>query len=140
MMDHADTGRQGALDGRGNLSRRALVEFTAWFLRACVGQVGSMAALCDPDGLAARLRAHVVRDGRFPPEAASVLAEATLRGGMTRADAERASGLGRRAAPALVAALVEDGLLASDAPDGPVRPRFPTRAAGALFPGLLPLA
>ena len=33
MMDHADMPRQGDPDGRGNLSRRALAEFTAWFLR-----------------------------------------------------------------------------------------------------------
>ena len=31
-MDRADTPRQGDLDGRGNLSERALVEFSEWFL------------------------------------------------------------------------------------------------------------
>jgi Fic family protein len=42
MMDYADSPRQGDLDGRGNLSRRALAEFTAWFLKACLDQVGFM--------------------------------------------------------------------------------------------------
>lgn len=36
MMDHADTPRQGDLDGRGNLSQRALVECTTWFLQVCL--------------------------------------------------------------------------------------------------------
>src|SRR5262249_40090868 len=31
MMDFADEPRQGDLDGRGNLSRAALVEFVTWF-------------------------------------------------------------------------------------------------------------
>jgi Fic family protein len=35
MMDYADTPRMNDLDGRGNLSLRALKEFTLWFLR-CV--------------------------------------------------------------------------------------------------------
>ncbi|MFO1033172.1 MAG: hypothetical protein U1E15_03475 [Hyphomicrobiales bacterium] len=34
MMDHADMPRQGDLDGRGNLSLRALVAFSEWFLRS----------------------------------------------------------------------------------------------------------
>ena len=42
MMDHADMPRQGDLDGRGNLSRRALQEFTVWFLSACLDQVTFM--------------------------------------------------------------------------------------------------
>lgn len=32
MMDMADMPRQGALDGRGNLSQKALIAFTKWFL------------------------------------------------------------------------------------------------------------
>ena len=41
-MDRADTPRQGDLDGRGNLSRRALVDFTLWFLKVCIDQVTFM--------------------------------------------------------------------------------------------------
>src|SRR5580692_10923796 len=39
MMDHADMPRQGDLDGRGNLSQRALGEFVFWFLRVALDQV-----------------------------------------------------------------------------------------------------
>ena len=38
MMDYADTPRQGDLDGRGNLSQKALQEFVLWFLRVCLDQ------------------------------------------------------------------------------------------------------
>ena len=52
MMDHADTPRQGDLDGRGNLSRRALAEFTEWFLKVCLDQVTFMSGLFALDTLA----------------------------------------------------------------------------------------
>src|SRR5208337_4016643 len=44
MMDHADMRRQGDLDGRGNLSRRTLNEFIAWFLKLCLDQVSFMSS------------------------------------------------------------------------------------------------
>ena len=45
MMDYADRPRQGDLDGRGNLSRQALSDFTAWFLKVCLDQVTFMGGL-----------------------------------------------------------------------------------------------
>ena len=56
MMDLADTPRQGDLDGRGNLSERALVDFVTWFLRVALDQVTFMSELFDLDNLATRLR------------------------------------------------------------------------------------
>ncbi len=52
--------RQGDLDGRGNLSRRALAEFTAWFPRVCLDQVTFMDSLFALDRLADRLKLYVV--------------------------------------------------------------------------------
>src|SRR6266851_3840123 len=45
MMDHADMPRQGDLDGRGNLSQRALADFVTWFLRVCLDQITFMTSL-----------------------------------------------------------------------------------------------
>jgi hypothetical protein len=42
MMDLADTPRQGDLDGRGNLSERALIDFVTWFLKVALDQVTVM--------------------------------------------------------------------------------------------------
>src|SRR5277367_5888257 len=56
MMDYADTPRQGDLDGRGNLSLKALNEFTVWFLRVCLDQVTFMSGLFALDTLVERLR------------------------------------------------------------------------------------
>ena len=41
MMDLADMPGQGDLDGRGNLSLKALKKFVLWFFRVCLDQVSS---------------------------------------------------------------------------------------------------
>ena len=80
MMDLADTPRQGDLDGRGNLSQKALGEFTHWFLRVCLDQVKFMTSLFELDSLGSRLRDYVARDKTLKPEAARLLQEALIRG------------------------------------------------------------
>jgi hypothetical protein len=55
MMDHADMPRQGSCDGRGNLSERALEEFTLWFLKIGLDQITFMCGLFEIDALDRRL-------------------------------------------------------------------------------------
>jgi Fic family protein len=137
MMDYADSPRQGDLDGRGNLSRRALAEFTEWFLKVCLDQVTFMGGLFALDTLVSRLKAYVERRD-LKPEAFSLLEQALQRGELPRGDAARVTGLRERSARDLLGALVADGILASDTPKGPVSLRFPLDAAEMLFPALLP--
>ena len=59
MMDRADSPREGDFDGRGNLSRKALVEFTQWFLEIALDQVKYMSSLFEIDALARRLKMYV---------------------------------------------------------------------------------
>ena len=139
MMDYADTPRQGDLDGRGNLSQRALTEFTVWFLKVCLDQVTFMAGLFALDTLSTRLQLYVERKG-LKPEAFDLLKQVLQRGEVPRGDAARITGLGERTARDLLGALVADGILASDTPKGPVSLRFPLGAAEVLFPALFPQA
>jgi Fic family protein len=139
MMDHADMPRQGDLDGRGNLSRRALNEFIAWFLKVCLDQVNFMTGLFDLDGLVGRLKLYVERRN-FKPEAFSLLEQTLQRGELQRGDADRVTGLKERTARDLLGSLVGDGILASDTPKGPVSLRFPLDAIEVLFPSLFPEA
>jgi Fic family protein len=138
MMDHADTPRQGDLDGRGNLSQRALIEFTLWFLRVCLDQVTFMASLFDLDTLARRLRSYVERDEKLKPESARLLEEALIRGTFERGEVSRIAGLPERTARRVLNDLIATGLLASDTPKGPVSLRFPADAQEVLFPRLFP--
>ena len=139
MMDYADTPRQGDLDGRGNLSEKALTEYVAWFLRVCLDQVEFTTGLFDLERLGERLKRYADQEG-FKPEAYHLLDETLLRGELPRGDAERVTGLKERTARDLLGSLVEDGILGSDTPKGPVSLRFPMKAVEVLFPRLFPEA
>ncbi len=139
MMDYADTPRQGDRDGRGNLSEEALQGFVIWFMRICLDQVRFMSGLFDLDRLEERLHLYARQEG-FRPEADRLLDEALIRGEVPRGDAERATGLKERTARDLLGALIDDGILGSDTPKGPVSLRFPLKAVETLFPRLFPEA
>jgi Fic family protein len=137
MMDHADMPRQGDLDGRGNLSRRALAEFTAWFLKVCLDQVTFMSDLFALDTLVECLGVYLARRG-LKPEAFALLEQTLQRGELPRGEAARVTGLKERSARDLLGALVADGILGSDTPKGAVSLRFPFDAIEILFPSLFP--
>lgn len=136
MMAYADTPRQGDRDGRGNLSLKALNEFTLWFLRVCLDQVTYMSGLFDLRTLGDRLT-HMVRlDPYMKPEAAALLRAALHRGEFPRGEAGAITGLAERTARDVLSTLVQQGLLGSENPKGPVSLRFPTRTHEVLFPRL----
>ena len=138
MMDHADTPRQGERDGRGNLSERALEEFTLWFLKVCLDQITFMGGLFEIDTLERRLKALVERSDKLKPEASKLLTEALIRGEIERGDAARITGLPERTARRVLNDTIAAGLLASSTPKGPVSLRFPTDVLEILFPRLYP--
>lgn len=139
-MDYADTPRQGDLDGRGNLSQKALQEFVLWFLRVCLDQVTFMSGLFELDGLLQRLRAYVRRAPNLKPESAGLLEEALIRGEFERGEIARITGLPERSARRVLNDVIQLGLLASDTPKGRVSLRFPAHALEDLFPRLYPQA
>ena len=138
MMDHADTPRQGDLDGRGNLSQRALIEFTTWFLRVCRDQIDFMSGLFELDTLGRRLRTYVERSDTLKPQAARLLDEALGRGEFERGEVPRITGLPERTGRRVFNDVVAVGLLASETPKGPVSLRFPADTLDILFPRLFP--
>ena len=87
MMELADMPRQGDLDGRGNLSLKALKEYVHWFLRVCLDQVQFMSGLFDLKELKQRLRTLVARSSALKPQAAALLDEALMRGEFERGEA-----------------------------------------------------
>lgn len=138
MMDLADTPRQGDLDGRGNLSQRALIEFITWFLHVCIDQVTFMTGLFEINTLAKRMQAYVERSHVLKPEAARLLEEALMRGQYDRGEAARITGLPERTARRVFNDVIAAGLLRSETPKGPVSLRFPVEAQDILFPRLFP--
>jgi Fic family protein len=138
MMDYADTPRQGDLDGRGNLSQKALNEFVLWFLRVCLDQMTFMSNLFELDTLASRLRIFVERSDVLKPETVRLLDEALIRGEFERGEASRITGLPERTARRVLNDAVTVGLLGSETPKGKLSLRFPADTLDALFPRLFP--
>lgn len=138
MMDYADTPRQGDRDGRGNLSEKALKEFTLWFLSVCLDQVKFMTSLFEISTLAKRLRAYVAKSESLKPETANILEEALIRGEVERGAIERITGLPERTARRVLNDAIQAGLLESSTPKTPVSLRFPEDALESLFPRLYP--
>jgi len=148
-LSRADAQRQGDTDGRGNLSNRGLVNFCKFFLETCLDQIDYMHQLLGLDAMLNRITGYVrLRAEKIIPaptskhsgiklEAGKVLQEVLLRGEMTRGDAANASGLGRSGRDVL-AQLLDEGLLISSMPKGPVRVNFPTHISTYLFPDLYP--
>ncbi len=137
MMDHADMPRQGDLDGRGNLSLKALNTFITWFLKISLDQVTFMESLFELDSLAKRLKNYCDRQ-EWKPEAFVILEMILLKGEIPRGEASRITGLKERTARALLSSLTENGILGSDTPKGALSLRFPLNAVELLFPNLFP--
>jgi Fic family protein len=138
QMDAADAPRRGDVDGRGNLSRQALLEFTLWFLRVCLDQVRFMSELLELDRLAMRLHRFVETSDNLKPQSNWLLQEALIRGQFDRGEAARITGLPERTARRVLQDTVAAGLLGSDTPKGPVSLRFPAGTLESLFPRLYP--
>jgi len=136
MMDHADSPRQGDLDGRGNLSEKALQEFTQWFLEVCLDQVEFMRAQFELNRLDARYERLVATHDTLKPEASALLKEALQSGQFERGQASRITGVPARTAQRVLQDVIAEGLLASTTPKGPVSLRFPASTLESLFPRL----
>ena len=148
-LSMADAGRRNDLDGRGNLSNEGLIAFCRFFLNICHDQVDYMEELLQLDGVINRIKGYVkLRAERMipgpggqhrgmKPEAAKMIEAVLLRGQLTRGEVAEAAG-SHRTGRDILPQLVEEGILISDMPKGPVRLAFPTHIAGYLFPDLYP--
>lgn len=151
MLAYADSPRQGDLDGRGNLSERALTEFVHFFLGVCLDQIVFMRRMLgfDPspqDGglktrIAACLRYMAATKGEalLKEEAAIPILHAFATGEVTNAEFERMTGLPSRTAQRVLKTVVNHGFLRRGQKRGVEQPfhfDIPLDALPLLFPGL----
>jgi Fic family protein len=145
-LANADAHRRGDLDGRGHLSQSGLYRFCEFFFSICLDQIAFMQKMLDLEGLLPRieqyirLRADHLIPGVDPvrPEALHLIKEAFVFGTFARGQAARLTGLKQRTARTLLSRLIEEGLLTSDTPKGPVRLQFSTHLLPVWFPDLGP--
>lgn len=136
-----DMTRRNDLDGRGNLSQEALVEFTKFFLEICIDQVSFMEQLMQPDRLRSRLMLWAeeeMRIGKLPQKAAQVLEAVLYRGELPRAELATLLGVTDRQARRIASDLSEYGIIVSESARAPWRLAFPATLAPRLMPGLFP--
>ena len=74
----------------------------------------------------------------LPAKSDNVLNAALYRGELPRADVPAIVGTGERQARRVIAALVEQGVLASSSSRAPLRLVFPAKLAARWLPGLFP--
>jgi Fic family protein len=146
LLAAADEPRAGDLDGRGNLSERALVAWIEYVLSLCIDQVRFMSGLLDMEGMKDRIAGCLAFEEKIVQQGVRTEALRALHYlWVTRAELERSDfkgmlGLGDRLATAQVAALVKRGLLVTDSPHGKLRFGVPQHALRFYFPHLWPEA
>ena len=138
----ADQHRQGDLDGRGQLSLKALQAFVRFMLRTCIDQMTYMLEALDRDALRARLERAVAFDERFiaagvKPQTARALHILITQGAVLRNDFKVYMGLGERTAITQLKQLVQLGVVDSPSPKSRlIHPGFPVWFAQLIFPDL----
>jgi Fic family protein len=140
----ADAKRQGDLDGRGHLSEKGLNRFCRFFLDTCLDQIKFMGKMLDLSNLITRieqyirLRSNHLIPGVEPirPEALFLIREAFTFGKFARGQAPRIAGLKERTARNLLSQMINEGMLVSDTPKGPVRINFGAQLLPYWFPEL----
>lgn len=145
-LSNADMARQGALDGRGNLSERMLLEWCVFFVGVCEDQVQFMSEMLDLAALKKRLHALVLVKSQtedaseYRPELVGPLHYVLAAGPLGRGEFVQMTGLGERTGRKSLSRLLADGLLLSESPKGEVSLGFPLDQLHLLFPNLYPEA
>ena len=136
-----DTSCSNDLDGRGNLSEEAMINFTRFFLEICLDQVRFMQDLVEPNKLHTRILMWVeeeIRTGALPSKASAVMEAVLYRGEIPRGDVGRLLGVTDRQSRRITSSLLKAEVLISDSDRMPLRLAFPARLASYWMPGLFP--
>lgn len=146
LLAYADVSRQGDLDGRGELSQKALLEFCEFMLDVALDQVAYMNQLLQLDQMYLRIKSYVQarNDKRLPgmgaikESAALILYHAFVGGKIDRALAIELSGMTERTARRLLAQMKEEGLITETSSRSPLYWQIPEHAEPWYFPQLTP--
>jgi Fic family protein len=147
----ADAQRTNDLDGRGNLSDRALTEFCHFFLTVCLDQANYMNGLLSLQDFLHRLGKYVeLRNAglivdaagkpanSLHPRAAKLLQQLAIEGELTRGAAFQIIEMSDRTGRNILRDLLTEGLVNSKSEKGAIRLGFPAHAANYWFPDLYP--
>lgn len=146
LLDSADAPRQGDLDGRGNLSEKALRAWCEYFVELADDQVTFMTRLLGLEQLKDSISTLMLVRSASPQyknysrQATLALHHVLLAGPTARGEFMTMTGLPERTASRVLAQLVKDRLLVSEGAKSPVTFNFPLDALNILLPNLYPEA
>ena len=142
-MENAGLKRLNAMDGRGNLSNKHLIEFCIFYLNTALGQVKFMLRMLDTDGMVKRISNFVdlmVSRNNMRSEAKYILTDVFLKGKISKPDAMRITGTSDKTLKLITDDLIEKQLLVAKK-EGILMMyyvAYPLVYAPLLFPGLFP--
>jgi Fic family protein len=145
LLAAADDQRRGDVDGRGNLSDKALADFCVFFLEQAVDQVRFIRGLLDIGTLQDRILDYVsveTAKGSAPRNSSDLVLQAFLRGRLERGEALKLLGGAERTARSRLSELLDVGLLVQDGLShrSAIRWGVPVSAGWHYFPQLYPQA
>ena len=136
----ADRGRQSDLDGRGALSDAALAGFGEFFLETVLDQIVFMSGLLDLPSLQTRVERYfqfqALHVQRYREELMRLVRVLVDEGEIPRARVREITGKGATVAAEIIKRGLEEGVLESPSPKGPLRPAFPAAVQEFYFPQL----
>jgi Fic family protein len=138
---NCDLSRRNDLDGRGNLSEEALVDFTRFFLQTCIDQINFMENLMQPNLLRTRILVWTREEielKHLPAQALQILEAILYRGEVSRGEMSEILNVTDRHSRRLIAVLIDKGILISDSARSPLKLAFPAQLAERWMPGLFP--
>lgn len=139
-LDAADQGRRNDLDGRGNLSDSALAAFCVFFLETMLDQIEFMSGLLDLPTLRTRVERYFQFEAlhltRYRGEIMRVVRTLVDEGEIPRTRVREITGKGATVAVEIIKLGLQEGLLATPSPKGPLRPAFPAKVHEFFFPQL----
>ena len=146
LLAAADEPRRGDLDGRGNLSQQALVDWIGYVLSVSQDQVAFMSGLLRLGDIERRIAACLVYEEQTLRSGVRLAALRPLHylfvtdSTLERGEFKAMTGLGERTAGTVLKAMLDRRLLVSDSPQGALRFGLPLQALRFYFPALWPEA
>ncbi|HWQ93387.1 MAG TPA: Fic family protein [Clostridia bacterium] len=136
----ADLGRMNDLDGRGNLSDRALAGFCVFFLETMLDQIEFMSSLLDLPALRTRVERYFQFEAlhfkRYREEVMRVTRTLVDEGEIPRSRVQEITGKAATVSAEIIKLGLEEGYFETPSPKGPLRPAFPAKVHEFYFPQL----
>ena len=139
-LETADCGRQGDLDGRGNLSDAALADFCVFFLETMLDQIQFMSGLLDLPALRTRVERYfqfqALHLKRYREELMRVTRTLVDEGEISRARVQEITGKAATVSAEIIKLGLDEGVFETPSPKGPLRAAFPAKIHEFYFPQL----